>query len=53
MTDMIHVKSIERNEVERNVPLLVELKTMKPGLFNYLLRFDLMVNGIRTMKNFW
>ena len=49
---LVYFNSIERTEVERNFPILNEMKSMKPALFEYYLEFDKLVDCVSYKEGF-
>jgi hypothetical protein len=49
---LVYFNSIERTEVERNFPILDEMKSMKPALFEYYLEFDKLVDCLQYKDGF-
>jgi hypothetical protein len=49
---LVYFNSIERTEVERNFPILEEMKSMKPALFEYYLEFDKLVDCLQYKDGF-
>jgi hypothetical protein len=43
---LVYFNSIERTEVERNFPILDQMKSMKPALFEYYLEFNKLVDCV-------
>jgi hypothetical protein len=49
---LVYFNSIERTEVERNFPILDQMKSMKPALFEYYLMFNKLVNCVQYKDGF-
>jgi hypothetical protein len=50
--NLVYFNSIERTEVERNFPILDQMKSMRPALFEYYLEFNKLVDCVQYKDGF-
>jgi hypothetical protein len=50
--NLVYFNSIERTEVECNFPILDQMKSMKPALFEYYFQFSKLVDCVQYKAGF-